>query len=142
MSQENVEGVRAQVEAFRVGTSESDRKDMLTKMAEFWDPEIEWDASAGALPDISQVYRGREAVLGFWEEFLAAWATTTFEYELIDAGDAVVMLIEQQMRGRCTDIEVSLGKYAQVARVRNGLIVHWKLYPSQADALDAVGLSD
>ena len=88
------------------------------------------------------VYRGIEAVRQFWREWLAAWETVEFEYELVDAGDRVVALLDQRMRGRSTGIEVSLGKYAQVATFRDGLMVHWKLYPSQSEALEAVGLSE
>jgi SnoaL-like domain len=144
MSQENVEIWRASIEEVRAGTSESDREATLTKMAELWDPEIEWDVSAyGDLPpDISGVYRGKEAVRDFWREWLAAWEVIQFEYELVDAGDRVVMLLEQTMRGRSTGIEMSLGEYAQVATFRDRLMVHWKLYASQSEALEAAGLSD
>src|SRR4051812_21169251 len=133
MSQENVDRWRASIEAFLSGTSESDREAMLTELAELWDPEIEWDVSEAGLPDIGGVYRGIEAVLAFWREWLAAWETTQFEYELIDAGDRVVMLLDQRMRGRSTGIEVSLGEYAQVATFRDGLIVHLKIYLSQSE---------
>jgi hypothetical protein len=143
MSQENVELWGASIEEFRAGTSESDREATLTKMAELWDPEIEWDVSAVAdMPDIGGVYRGKEAVRDFWREWLAAWEVVQVEYELVDAGDRVVVLLEQRMRGRSTGIEVSLGKYAQVATFRNGLMIHWKLYVSQSEALEAVGLSE
>jgi hypothetical protein len=37
MSQENVELLRASIEAYRAGTSESDREAMLTKNAELSD---------------------------------------------------------------------------------------------------------
>ena len=142
MSQGNVELWRASIEDFLAGTSESDRERTLTKMAELWDPEIEWDASAFEGPDIGGVYRGIEAVRQFWREWLAAWETQSFEYELVDAGDRVVVLLDQRMRGRSTGIEVSLGRYAQVATFRDGLMVHWKLYGSQSEALEAVGLSE
>jgi hypothetical protein len=142
MSQGNVELWRASIEDFLAGTSESDRERTLTKMAELWDPEIEWDVSEAAAPDIDGVYRGIEAVRQFWREWLAAWETVEFEYELVDAGDRVVALLEQRMRGRSTGIEVPFGKYAQVATFRDGLMVHWKLYGSQSEALEAVGLSE
>ena len=61
--------------------------------------------------------------------------------ELLDAGDRVVALIDQRMRGRSTGIEVSRGKYAQVASYRDGLLVRWRFYGDQAEALEAVGLS-
>ena len=86
--------------------------------------------------------QGKEAVRGFWREWLAAWETVQFEYELIDAGDRVVMLLDQRMRGRSTGIEVSFGRYAQVFTFRDGLLVHWKAYLSQAEALEAAGLSE
>ena len=142
MSQENVER-RASIEDFLAGTGESDREATLSKMAELWDPDIEWDISdfVGA-PDIGGVYRGIEAVREFWREWLAAWETLQFEYELVDAGDRVVMLLDQRMRGRSTGIEVPLGKYAQVATFRDGLMIHWKLYLSQSEALEAVGLCE
>ena len=65
-----------------------------------------------------------------------------FEYELVDAGESVVMLLTQRMRGRSTGIEVPMGRYAQVATFRNGLVVRWKFYASQSAALEAVGLSE
>jgi ketosteroid isomerase-like protein len=143
MSQENVEMWRASIEEVRAGTSEAYREATLTKMAELWDTEIEWDVSAVAdMPDISGVYRGKEAVRDFWREWLAAWEVVQFDYELVDAGDRVVMLLEQRMRGRSTGIEVPLGKRAWVATFRDGLIVHEKLYMSHSEALEAVGLSE
>jgi ketosteroid isomerase-like protein len=134
MSQENVERLRVAHEAFLAGKSEFG--------GELLDPEIEWDASESPVLDNSGVYRGTEGVRQYWREWLAAWETVKFEYELIGAGDRVVALIDQRMRGRSTGIEVPMGKYAQVYTFRDGLIVHWKLYASQSDALEAVGLSE
>jgi hypothetical protein len=62
ISEQNVERMRANVEAFRAGTSESDREAMLTKLAERWDPDIELDASEGRVFDLTGVYRGRDAL--------------------------------------------------------------------------------
>jgi hypothetical protein len=142
MSQENVEQLRAGIENFLAGTSESAREDMLSKAAEGWDPEIELDASETPALDISGVYRGRDAVKRFWREWLAAWETIRFEYELVDAGERVVMLFDMQMRGRSTSIDVPFGKVAWVFTYRGGLLVHQKFYMGQAEALEAVGLSE
>jgi hypothetical protein len=69
--------------------------------------------------------------------------TLQFEYELVDAGgNRVVMLLDLRMRGRSTGIEVALGKHAWVNTFRDGLVVHSKLYMSQSEALEAVGLSE
>ena len=140
MSQENVELFRAQIEGF-LTSGDLGRNDRL-KLADLYHPEIEWDASESPVPDIGGVYRGKDAVLRFWREWLAAWEAVEFEYELVDAGDRVVLLVDQRMRGRSTGIEVLIGKYAQVATFRDGLMVHWKLYMSQEEALEAVGLSE
>ena len=140
MSAENVEIVRRVTEAFGAGTSESDREDMLTKIAELWDPEIEMDVSEVPVLDISGVYRGADAVRQVWREWLAAWENTPFDYELVDAGDRVVQLLDLQVRGRSTGIEMPFGKFAFVYTVRDGLIVRQKLYMDQSEALKAVGL--
>ena len=71
-------------------------------------------------PDIGGVYRGIEGVRQFWREWLAAWETVQFEYELMDAGDRVVALIDQRMRGRSTGIEVPLGSTRRSTRSGTG----------------------
>jgi hypothetical protein len=142
MSLENVETWRASIEDLLACNNRADWEGWLSRVVERWDPDIEWDASAAPLPDIGGTYRGRDAVAHFWRDWLAAWQTTRFEYELIDAGEQVVALIDQRMRGRSTGIEVALGKYAQIASFRNGLMLRWTLYMSQTEALKAVGLAE
>jgi SnoaL-like protein len=142
LSPKNVELLRASIEAFRAGTSESDREGMLTKIAELWDPDIEMDTSEVPVLDISGIYRGKEAVRQFWREWLAAWEALQFEYELIDAGNRVVQLIDLRMRGRSTGIEMPFGKVAWAYTFRDGLIVHQKLYMSQSEALEAPAPGD
>jgi pimeloyl-ACP methyl ester carboxylesterase/ketosteroid isomerase-like protein len=131
-SLENVERVRGAFEAFL-------RRD-LGAGGDILHPDIVWDASDSSIFDISGVYHGLDGVAEFWREWLSAWETVEFEYELIDAGDRVVALINQHMRARSTHIDVPIGKYAQLYTFRDGLVVHWKLYESQSEALEAVGL--
>jgi hypothetical protein len=143
MSRENVERSRAFIEVFRAGTSESDREAMLTKIEKGWvDPDIEMDASEAPMLDISGVHRGKDAVRQWWREWLAAWETLRLEYELVDAAERVVVLFDLRVRGRSTGIEMPFGKLAWVYTFRHGLIVHMKLYMSQSEALEAVGLSE
>ena len=142
MSQETVEQLRANVESFLAGTSESAREDMLAGQAEGWDPEIELDASEAPVLDIAGVYRGKDAVQRFWREWLAAWETFRFEYELVDAGDCVVLLLDPRMRGRSTGIDLPFGNVAWVYTYRGGLLVRQKLYMDQLEALKAVGLEE
>ena len=51
------------------------------------------------------------------------------------------MLFDMRMRGRSTGIEMPFGKVAWVFTYRDRL-VHQKLYMSQSEALEAVGLSE
>ena len=134
MSQENVERLREAFDNFLAGKSEWG--------AELLDPNVEWDGTNALIFDIDRVYHGQEGVRQYWREWLSAWETVQFEYELVDAGDRVVALIDQRMRGRSTGIEVPLGKYAHVYTFKDGLIVHWKLYESQSEALEAVGVRE
>jgi SnoaL-like protein len=134
MSQENVKRLRERFEAFLAGSP--------SWGAELLHPDVVWDATNSLIFDISRVYHGPAGVAEFWREWLSAWETVQFEYELVDAGDKVVALIDQRMRGRSTEIEVPLGKYAHLYTFGDGLIVHWKLYESQAEALEAAGLRD
>ena len=142
MSQENVEQLRAGLESFLAGTSESAREDMLSRSAENWHPEIGLDSSETPALDVSGVYRGSDAVKRFWREWLAAWETIRSEYELVDAGDRVVMLLDPRMRGRSTGIDVPFGKIAWVLTYRSGLVIRQKLYMDQSEALKAVGLEE
>jgi hypothetical protein len=115
---------------------------MLSKLAEGLDPDIELDASDAPVLDINGVFRGTAAVQQYWREWLAAWETNQFEYQLVGAGDRVVQLFDLRMRGRSTGIELPFGKLAWVYKLRDGLVVHQKLYMSHAEALEAVGLSE
>jgi hypothetical protein len=64
MSRENVEQLRAGIERFLAGTSESAREDTLSRAAEGWDPEIELDASETPVLDISGLRKPARA--GSW----------------------------------------------------------------------------
>ena len=144
MSEENVELWRAVVEDafFAPGTNEFDAEAAISRMAELWDPEVEFDVSAVPALDISGVYRGADAARRFWRGWLVAWQTVQFEYTMVDAGDQVVMPFDMRMRGRSTGIEVPLGKVAWVATFKDRLVVHAKFFTSQSEALEAAGLSE
>jgi len=143
MSQENVEIWRANIEGQLAElTAGASPEATISKMAEIWDPDIELDATEAAVLDLNRVYHGAEEVRQFWQNWFAAWETVQFEYELVDAGQRVVMLLDLRMRGRSTGIEMPFGKFAWVGAFREGLIVRVKLYMSQAEALKATGLSE
>jgi ketosteroid isomerase-like protein len=136
-----VESLRAALEALRADTSVLDWEATLAgAWVELWDPQIEWDASTHPLPDLAGVYHGTEPTLRWWREWLAAWEAVHVEYELVEAGDRVVGLFHQRMRGHYTGIDVASGSYAMVFTFRDGLIVRAKFYERRSEALEAVGL--
>jgi ketosteroid isomerase-like protein len=134
MSRDNAERLRSAFDDFLAGGRDFG--------ADLLDPDVEWDSSEMPVPDIADRYQGIEGVRRFWRDWLAAWEAVEFEYEVVDAGDRVVALVDQRMRGRSTGIEIVFGKYAQVYTFREGLIVHWKAYLSQSEALEAVGMRE
>ena len=134
---ENVEIVRALAEGFQHRQHE--------RAFEFYDPEIEWDASAFAEvnPDIAAVYHGHEGVRAYWRHWLSAWSDLHFEIQdVVDAGDDVVLLIRNQRQwGRHSGIPTDAPPYGMVFSFREGKVVRWRVFPDQESALEAAGLS-
>ena len=115
MSPDNVELFRAYHDEISRASQEGlDPEATISKMAEFWDPEVEYDMSESPVLDVGGVYRGIAACRQLWREWFAAWETLQFEYELVDAGARVVVLLDSRMRGRSTGIEVPFGKSASL----------------------------
>jgi ketosteroid isomerase-like protein len=143
MSQENVELARADFEKIaRASREDFDPETTISKMEEFWDLQIEWDASEAPF-DLSAVGRGKDVGRQWCRDWFSAWEALQFEYEAIDAAErGVVMLLDLRMRGRSTGIEVALGKHAWVIAFRDGLMGHNKLYMDQPEALGAAGLRE
>jgi ketosteroid isomerase-like protein len=137
MSQENVELVRRLYEAHERGD--------FTAVFAAYNPEIEWHAPGLASPELGfdPVYVGHEGVRTFWRLWLSAWETTSFEYhEFIDAGEHVVVVQSQRNRGRTSGIELEWNSYAQVWTVQEAKVVRMEFFPTRAEALEAVGLSE
>ena len=137
MSQENVEVVRSIIAA-------NERRD-FDAVFERYDPEIEWHIARVAPPmtDFEPVYNGHEGVRAFWRTWFAAWETASFEYEeFIDAGDSVVTILSQQMRGRTSGVELEWTSYGQVWTVNDGKIVRVEFFPTRSEALEAAGLTE
>ena len=138
MSRQNVELVRAVIDAHERGDFEA--------VFAAYDPEIEWhtgDRQAAGRSDFEPVYHGHEGVRTFWRTWFAAWETASFEYEeFIDAGEHVVTILSQRMRGRASGVELDWTSYAQIWTIRGDNIVRIEFFPTRDEALEAVGLSE
>ncbi len=138
MSEENIEVVRRLLDAHEEGDFET--------VYAIYDPQIVW--RIGRIEQLNSVgiepiYVGHDGVRTFWREWLNAWETVTFEYEqFIDAGDRVIVVLSQRMRGRTSGAEVDMRSYVQMWTVRDGRIVEMELLESREEALRAVGLEE
>jgi ketosteroid isomerase-like protein len=137
MSQENVEIVRRVFDA-------ADRRDADAIFA-LYDPDVEWDASRmlPGLGEFTEVAHGHDGLRRFFGEWLEAWESDEYVYdELIDTGgDVVVSIATQRGRGRVSGVEVAR-LLAGVWTIRAGRIVRVVWFPTRAEALEAVGLSE
>ncbi|MGA8805580.1 MAG: nuclear transport factor 2 family protein [Solirubrobacterales bacterium] len=146
MSKENVEVVRRIVDAHQRG-------DFASVFAAY-DPAIEWhtgsvgaqwsgDSRAAQWSDFEPVYHGHEGVRTFWRTWFAAWETVDFQYEeFIDAGDQVLCILSQRMRGRTSGVELEWSSYAQVWTIREGKVIRVEFFANREEALEAAGLSE
>jgi ketosteroid isomerase-like protein len=132
MSQENVETVRRHVEAWN-------GCDLTTWLATFHpDAENDWSRSRGPLKG---VYRGHGELEVFWDAFWSTFEDIQLEvHGFTEVGSEVVVPNTAHMRGR-EGIEV-VARSTFVFTVENGQITRYRMFQDQAEALEAVGLSE
>ncbi len=139
MSQENVELVRATLEAIGSDTETDDWLD------EFCDPEIEWHDVPGY--PTAGVHSGRDAVRRHAAEFEDAWADWGIEIEDIRAAeDRVVARIRYRGVGKQSGAPITGGvknpATGAVFELRAGRILRVLQFVTHAEALEAAGLSE
>jgi ketosteroid isomerase-like protein len=132
MSEENVELVRRSIDAYLSGDTEA--------ALAAYDVEAEFDVSS-VRPE-GGVFRGRDGV----EEAILAWVGTWADYrfevkEIIGTGDRVLAIIQEFGRGEGSGVEIEQHTF-WVNTMRDGRIVHTKLFIDRAEALEAAGLSE
>jgi ketosteroid isomerase-like protein len=131
MSEENVETVR------RVYSGE----DLNALAIELLHPEVELLGAIGGMEE-GAVTRGHEAVKEALDVDSEIWAERRMELErAIDAGDQVVALVHEYRRGKGSGVTVE-ADIALVYGFKEGKVVRIEPYMSQADALEAAGLSE
>jgi ketosteroid isomerase-like protein len=135
MSQEDVELIRTGCEAWLRGDL-----DILFKT---WHAEIEWDTTHVEGWVENKVYRGKDEVRRFLEEWLASWDPDSYKasFELEDTGGQIVVFWSQHMAGRESEAPVKLDS-AQVLTLRDGMVSRIDNYTDPNEALEAVGLRE
>jgi|SRR5215212_7431507 len=131
MSQENVEVVRRQFEAFRDGG--------LDEVAKYWHPDIEWRAVEGAADDVG-VMRGESRLRRYYQDWIDTMndLQAAVEEVLLDDGERVAAVVRNSGRGRASGV-LTQGRYYVACTVRDGRIVSGREYETRDQALEAVG---
>ena len=131
MSQENVELVRAAIDAYNQGDWKSALKDAS--------PGFECDLSRALGPQ-NDVYR-RDQMQRFWAEFAEGWESVRIEPdEFIQTGDDVVVPLTVHLTGR-DGIEVR-ARVTWTWTLRDGAVERLCMYQDRAEALEAAGLRE
>ena len=131
MSQENVEIVRAAIDAYNRGDVDAAFKDVI--------PDFEYDQTRAV--GIDRGIFNLEQFQSLLATFTDSWESFTIGAdELIDAGEDVVMPFTNVARGR-DGIEVQ-ARGIWVWTIRDGSIVRACLYQGLPEALVAAGLPE
>ena len=136
MSEENVEIVRAQIDAYNRG-------DYDAALA-LLDEDVEWHVPEVAALDApaSGIVRGRARVAEQFARWLEAWETHAFQVtDALSHGDDVFVAGLQVGRGRHSGLDIRVPTF-HVFTVRDQKIVAMRAFPERAEALEAAGLEE
>jgi ketosteroid isomerase-like protein len=134
MSQENVE-------LFRQAAAAWDRGDLDGLLA-VYDPDAEMDFVRFEGWVERPVFRGREEIRAFLEQWREAFVGYRFEVErYIDAGERVLALCSQSGSG-VGGSGLAVMRLAQIATFKEGLVVRLENYSDRKQALEAVRLAE
>jgi ketosteroid isomerase-like protein len=135
MSEENVEKIRAALEAWSRGDWEEALKDI-------W-PECIFDNST-TIGEWRGVHRGHDEIRRLWQRITEPWQQVELRVdEVIEAQDDLVVTTGRSRFIGRDGIELpGPTRSGWVWRFRDGQIVHLAFYNSLDDALEATGLRE
>ena len=134
MSRENVEVVREHIEAYR--------RDDVAKSTSFLDPDIIIDTTRVS-GSIGAVSHGHEGVVQDQRRFMAAFEDYAFDIERMTdlGGGTIAVVVTERGRGKGSGIAVERSA-AGLYSVLDGRIVRITWFPTEREALEAVGLRE
>jgi ketosteroid isomerase-like protein len=131
MSEENVERMRAGIEAFN-------RRD-IEGFLRIMDPEVRWEHRLAALQGN---FAGVDAVRAWGADLFENFSTMQVHCtDIRDLGDRVLALGVTRTTGKGSGAQTEL-PFTVVAQFRDGQMTHFTDFGDRAKALEAVGLSD
>jgi ketosteroid isomerase-like protein len=131
MSQENVEVAKGALEAFR--------QDDIDRFLSYIHPEVEWHPR---LSELEGTHRGHDAVRRWWAgifEVFPDWSPTIREVRDLD--DFVLFHMHVAASGAGSGLGVDEDLW-QVAEIKGGRIVWYRVCPTEQQALEAVELRE
>ena len=132
MSQENVETIRKAVAAFIDRDAEA--------FAECFAEDAELMLPRNALEGGS--YKGRDGAARAIADAFDTWADIRIEIERIrEIGDQVMVVTRVTNVGKPGTPSIEY-EGVHLGKLRDGMIVHWRPYETQREALEAAGLSE
>ena len=129
MSQENVEIVRALNDAIRRGD--------LDGFLALVHPEIEFQSLVAEAEGLT--LRGHEGIREWWDSVIRSLAIRPTPEKLESFRDRGIMRFT--ITATVEDVEVPQKQW-MAWRVRDGLLIWWATFRTEAEALEAVGLSE
>jgi ketosteroid isomerase-like protein len=132
MSQANIESIKRAYEAMSRLDAEA--------LVALCDPEVEFRSRIASAEDVT--YQGHDGVRAYIASLADAFKWVQTEpLDVIDERDRAVVCNRFGARGRHSGVEVE-ERFFQALRFRDGKVRWWDFYPSKAEALEAVGLSE
>ena len=132
MSRENVEVVQAAFDAY----SRAD----LDRLLEVTSPEIVVNQPQEQ-PDL-QTYEGHDGLMRALAEWVGEWDGYQVEVlRVIDADPHVMAKVRQRGRGKASGVEIE-STMSWVFTMEGSKIVRWRMFLSEQEALEAVGLRE
>jgi ketosteroid isomerase-like protein len=133
MSQENLELARRGVDKLNRGG--------IDAVVDLCDPEVEWIAIPGFLPD-AEDFHGHAGVRAWFEKVSEALGQLHWETEEIAGrGEWLFVALKLRAAGRASGIEGEF-RIFQAWRIRNGKLLRLESYLSRGEALEAAGLRE
>ena len=140
MSQENVENLRAVLEAWNPDAWIRGEADGDAGIALF-DPEVAYEDTI--LPDhVGETYRGHEGVARAAERWAEPYASLTIELEqIVVVGERLVSIHQIRAKARHSGIEFE-GPLAYLWTFRDGKVIHFRSYGDSEQAIEAAGVPE
>lgn len=133
MSEEQIDLIRQGFEAFNRGDWDA--------ALEFVSEDVVWGAYLATMDGERAIF-GREALRRTWESQREDLGVKVEARQIRDLGaGSVIVKLHGTGRGSASGVPVEV-EYVQLWTIRGGLVVRLDNYTSEAEALEAVGLTD